>query len=157
MVQSDFLGQFRNEELLEVTAAQQTQVLVLSDDTNDAACERFIRTGCAGVLPGNASPEVYRKAVQAISAGELWAPRRILSQLARESLLANNPRRLTARETEILNLLAIGYTNQDIADHLFLSRETVRWHLRSLYSKIGASDRTSAILYARQRSESTRT
>ena len=79
----------------------------------------------------------------------------ILSQLARETQLANNPRRLTARENEILNLLGLRYTNQEIADHLFLSRETIRWHLRSLYSKIGASDRAAAIQYAQQRSAGT--
>jgi DNA-binding NarL/FixJ family response regulator len=155
VVHQQFVPQFRNNELLDLAWAGKTSVLVLADQPDDNVYEQMIRIGCAGVLGANSSAEICRKAVHAISKGELWAPRRVLSRLARESQLANNPRRLTSREAEILHLLSLHYTNQEIADHLFLSRETVRWHLRSVYSKIGASGRAAAIQYAQQRSTGT--
>lgn len=57
---------------------------------------------------------------------------------------------LTAREREILNLMTGGATNQQIAEQLCLSTETVRWHVRRLYEKIGAKDRQDAARYARE-------
>ena len=45
-------------------------------------------------------------------------------------------------------MIAGGYTNREIANALFITRETVRWHVRSIYAKLGASDREAAIRYA---------
>jgi len=68
--------------------------------------------------------------------------------MIRDLLSAESPRKLTRREKEILRLVGQGYKNQEIAEQLFISRETVRWHLRSLYPKIGVQDRLSAAFYA---------
>ena len=51
---------------------------------------------------------------------------------------------------EVLELIANGLSNREIADKLFICRETVRWHIRSLYSKIGAKDRASAVRYGKE-------
>jgi ATP/maltotriose-dependent transcriptional regulator MalT len=97
---------------------------------------------------------MIRKAVIAVSSGELWLPRKILSKLAQEAFVQGNTRKVTQRESEILKLICLGFKNQQIAEHLFISRETVRWHLRSLYSKLGVDGRTAAIRYAKFGSES---
>jgi ATP/maltotriose-dependent transcriptional regulator MalT len=55
---------------------------------------------------------------------------------------------LTARETEILALVAQGFTNQQISDALHIGRETVRWNMRMIYGKLGVHDRESAVLRA---------
>jgi len=125
-------------------------VIALIADPRNTDHISLLRAGCAGVLDTAASAEMYQKAIQGVSEGEMWAPRLVVSQLARETLLADNPRRLTHREREILAFLGRNLTNQQIADQLFISRETVRWHLRSLYSKIGVSNRPAAVEYARR-------
>ena len=57
---------------------------------------------------------------------------------------------MTAREAEILTLVSQGYTNQQIAETLCICRETVRWHMRMLYAKLGVHDRQSAASHALQ-------
>jgi DNA-binding NarL/FixJ family response regulator len=58
---------------------------------------------------------------------------------------------LTEREVEVLQLLAFGYTNRDIAGRLFISPDTVKTHLEHIYQKIGANDRTAAVAEAMRR------
>jgi DNA-binding NarL/FixJ family response regulator len=157
IAERDFIRQFDSEELLELSRSGRLQVLALVPEVLSDDYVNLLRSGCAGVIEEDIAPDVLRRAVVSVGVGQMWAPRLVLSQLARESLLADSPRRLTPRENEILRLLARSYRNQQIADHLFISRETVRWHLRSLYSKIGVSDRNSAVEYARRATESTRT
>ncbi|MBN9662367.1 MAG: helix-turn-helix transcriptional regulator [Acidobacteria bacterium] len=65
--------------------------------------------------------------------------------MVKDTLSKGNTRHLTRRELEVFEFIRQGLTNQQIADELFLSRETVRWHVRSLYSKIGVKNRSSAI------------
>jgi DNA-binding NarL/FixJ family response regulator len=149
---SDLICQFNRDELLDLTCSGELQVLALNAGISNDECIALLRAGCSGVLAQNSSVTTYRKAVSSVRAGQIWAPRMMLSQLVRDSLLADSPRRLTPRESEILGLLGQNSKNQNIADHLFISRETVRWHLRSLYSKIGVSDRKAAVEFARRAS-----
>jgi DNA-binding NarL/FixJ family response regulator len=108
----------------------------------------FIRTG--------APPRELRRAVEAVASGEFWAPRKLIARVFQDVLSANNPRKLTSRETEILTLVAQGNTNQQIAHTLCISRETVRWHMRMLYGKLGVHDRQSAISQALRPGQSPR-
>lgn len=57
---------------------------------------------------------------------------------------------LTARERDILNLLAKGYDNQRIADELFISLKTVKTHVSNILGKLNVADRTQAVVYAFQ-------
>jgi len=57
---------------------------------------------------------------------------------------------LSARETQILQRLAQGYSNLAVAQQLFVSTNTVKWHLRQIYDKLGAKNRSQAIFLARQ-------
>lgn len=123
------------------------QVLVKLDRNNPEMAERFLRMGCAGVLVPDVPARTLARAVRTVASGELWAGRKIVSRMLKELLAGNNPGKLTHREIEILGLIARGYRNKEIAERLFLSFETVRWHIRSLYSKIGVHDRVSAALY----------
>jgi DNA-binding NarL/FixJ family response regulator len=56
---------------------------------------------------------------------------------------------MTARELEILRLVAEGYTNAEIADHLVLAKSTVKWHVNHIFSKLDATSRTQAVARAR--------
>jgi DNA-binding NarL/FixJ family response regulator len=141
------------KQLRDMIGRRDLQILVFSDSADDASYEEYFRMGCSGVVPYKITRQMMRKAVIAICAGELWLPRRILSKLAQEAFLQGNTRKITQRESEIFKLICLGFKNQQIAEHLFISRETVRWHLRSLYSKLGVDSRTAAIQYSKHGGE----
>ncbi len=123
-------------------------VLVVSQAQDSTTIEHYLRLGCSGAILSSAADETYRKALHAIFDGEVWVPRKVLSRLLQSLLFGETGRHLTRREMEVLKQICTGSTNQQIADELFISRETVRWHLRSMYSKIGVKDRSGAIRYA---------
>ncbi len=105
----------------------------------------------SGVLEANANASTCQAAAWAVHHGELWFPRSYMSRRLRASLFESAPQSLSEREADILRLLACGETNNGIADKLFISRDTVRWHLRSIYTKLGVSDRTAALRFARNK------
>lgn len=123
-------------------------VLVLLERETTADCESLLRMGCMGFLRHDAPPWQFRRAVDAVVSGEIWAPRKLISQMCREFLSADDPLKLTAREEEVLMLLAAGHSNRKIADSLFISRDTVRWHMRAIYRKLGVHDRSSVLSFA---------
>ena len=125
-------------------------VLVTIDGESSPGLELLLRMGCMGFLEPQASPRQVRRAVEAVSSGEFWAPRKVVSRVLQDILSPDNPRSMTAREAEILTLVSQGYTNQQIAETLCICRETVRWHMRMLYAKLGVHDRQSAASHALQ-------
>jgi len=127
------------------------QVLVLVKDESSARCESLLRIGCMGFLRPESPPWQFRRAVDAVASGELWAPRMLVSRICRDFLSAYDPCKLTDREEEILGLLAQGHKNREIAASLYISRETVRWHMRAIYSKLGIHDRRRVASYAANR------
>lgn len=116
-------------------------VLAIADSIDDKACENLLRMGCVGSLRGREAPTTILRALKAVIAGELWFPRTVLSRVLRGFLVAQDPNRLTTREMEILGLIGDDLNNQQVADKLFISRETVRWHIKSLNAKLGIRTR----------------
>jgi DNA-binding NarL/FixJ family response regulator len=123
------------------------QVLVELQQEDRETTEKLLRLGCVGVFSKASSVAAVARAVAAVASGELWVSRKIVSRLLRAFLLHERCK-LTPRETEILCLISEGLKNHEIARRLFISSQTVRWHLRSLYSKLGVHDRLSAELHA---------
>jgi len=124
-------------------------VLLLTDDLGAAA--RLMDLPVWGVLPLDASPEELSAAVRALGEG-LWAGSPVLLQDLFERPPASlfedadplvDP--LTAREREVLQLAAEGLANKQIALSLEISEHTVKFHLSSLYAKLGVTSRTEAI------------
>ncbi|MEJ2142771.1 MAG: response regulator transcription factor [Gammaproteobacteria bacterium] len=109
-----------------------------------------------GLFYGDVSQENLCKGIQAIYDGELWLPRRIiieqLQRLKRNSKLfpgnGKSHNLLTAREIEILNLIATGAKNTDIASNLCLSVHTIKTHIYHIYKKIDVSNRMQAVNWA---------
>jgi DNA-binding NarL/FixJ family response regulator len=137
------------KQLRDLIGIRDIQILVFSDQLNEASYTDFFFMGCTGVVPYDVTVQMLRKAIVAICDGELWLPRRVLSKVAHDTFQKSIVRKITQRESEIFKLVCLGFTNQQIAEHLFISRETVRWHLRGLYSKIGVETRAGAIRYAK--------
>jgi DNA-binding NarL/FixJ family response regulator len=129
-------------------SGRSVKTLVVIDQEDTKFCQNLLRTGFAGVIQRTASSAVFGRALDAIAQGELWASRKITSALIREFLSDASPKWLTAREKEVFGLLAKGFKNREIASALFVSHETIRWHLRGIYSKLGVPDRKRAIEYA---------
>ena len=125
------------------------QILLFSETTNPASLEHFFRQGCCGVVSCSVPDDILLKTIRLLFAGELWLPRKLISHLARETFLRGSAPKLTRRESDILRLISLGLTNQEIADQCFISRETVRWHIRSLYTKMGVDSRAGAIREAK--------
>lgn len=144
------MARLESQQVPAVEFLSTVEVLVLCPSYSEEIFETAVSAGCSGVLAMNAPPEELQAAVKAVCAGDLWYPRTLLSALVRKSILNRSIRQkgLTSREAEILRLLGMHRRNQQIADELFISRETVRWHLRTLYSKIGVKNRAEAQLYA---------
>jgi len=134
--------------LREPMSAGKLRVLVVSKDIQDSYFHEFLEVGYDGVVPNDAPVPFVLKAIESIFDGQLWVPRKVLSQIVQKAIRSNSLPKLTARESEILHLISVGYKNQEIADQLFISRDTVRWHIRSLYSKICVTNRIGATQYA---------
>jgi DNA-binding NarL/FixJ family response regulator len=119
-------------------------VILEGDDMDPALAAKMLRIGCRGVLPRQFSSKLLRRAVLAILKGELWAPRVVVSELLSELLRASSVKAengLTPQEARILELTSQGFKNSAIADRLFISLETVRWHKRRLNRKLRGPDR----------------
>jgi two-component system NarL family response regulator len=122
--------------------------IVVRVDVDEPENERkLLRVGCKGIVRVDLPAEELCRAIQTVSYGGLWARLTSLSKVIEEFLDAEALFHLSRRETEILDLVGRGETNQRIAEALCISRETVRWHLRTLYAKLGVRDREAIALH----------
>lgn len=120
-----------------------TYVLAILEADRTEAASRMLQIGCRGVLPFGFAPKLFRQAVLKILQGEIWAQNRLVANLLSDLLRLNAAKQseLTNQEHRIFDLIVQGYKNSAIADALSISPETVRWHARRLYRKIGRLDR----------------
>ncbi len=134
-------------------------ILMVSDDGKEDFVEA-IRLGCSGIVPKSTSTELLLKSVRKVHAGEIWLDRvstadviRRLSKKGSANVAARQGLRehgaaLSAREREIVGLIAQGFKNKDMAERLFISEQTVKNHLHNIFDKLGVSDRLELALYA---------
>ena len=137
-----------------VTAAPHTGVLMLTMFENEAAVFAAMRAGARGYLLKGARNEQIIRAVRVIGDGEaIFSPAiatRVLSLLGTATPRDESFPRLTAREQEIMVLIARGMGNASIADQLVLSQKTVRNHVSHIFRKLRVTDRAQAIAKARE-------
>lgn len=127
------------------------RLLVLGDQCREEELCRLLALGCSGYLGGEATAEALTKAIEAVAAGQIWAPRHLVARALHRALsAAGADALLTSREREILGLLRLGHTNRQIGEALFISPDTVKWHFRKILPKIRVKDRLQAALYARE-------
>jgi len=133
-----------NSLRIRIALGRCVRILVYMDDSNEERRRELLLAGVAGFLDAHQSPASIRRAIRAVTKGYIWASREILSKTLRSMVSVVSDPRFTKRELEILRRIAAGQDNRAIADSLFITRETVRWHLRSAYAKLGVHDRDSA-------------
>lgn len=121
-----------------------TRVMARVDDIKSDMCESLLLLGCSGFVNNSISVSSFKRAIYAINSGELAASRKVISR-AFQAFLG---RKISRRERSILDLLRGGLSNRLIAEQLFISQETLRWHLRNLYAKTGIRTRIGLQEYA---------
>jgi DNA-binding NarL/FixJ family response regulator len=132
-----------------------SRIVILTTFERDDYVFEALRAGASGFLLKNAPPEELVHAVRVVAAGDaLLAPsvtRKVIEGFIRRPAHRSNEaelRRLTERETEILQLLATGKSNSELADHLFVGEGTIKTHVSSVLTKLGLRDRMQAVIFA---------
>jgi DNA-binding NarL/FixJ family response regulator len=130
-------------ELLDLVA-----VLMLIPEPQPAIVNRILNQKTGGVLPADASPEQLTQAIKSVASGLMIFDGSLLNHGLRGSSeepaeAAAEP--LTPRESEVLGLLADGLGNKEIAAAMNISEHTIKFHIRSILGKLGASSRTEAV------------
>ncbi len=138
----------------------EVQIIALTVEDSEQKVMEVIKCGVRGYILKDVEPDALISTVKAVHTGETVIHPRITSMLFRElERHTGNPADemglggcgdsgLTPRETEILEYLAKGVPNKEIASRLFISEKTVKNHITSIFKKLQAEDRTQAVLSA---------
>lgn len=130
-------------------AADAPRVLVLTTYETDADILAAIDAGAVGYLLKDAAPDDLVTAIRAAAAGETTLAPSVARRLV--DRMRDRGEALSAREIEILQLVADGLTNAEISGRLHLSQATVKSHLAHVYTKLQVGSRTAAVAAAKRR------
>ena len=138
---------------------KRTRVIVLtaSEDKNEFV--QAMKLGCSGIVLKQTAPDLIVKSIRKVNAGEIWLDSHTTAAVMRQfqtgvdaAGMATGKGRerspLSAREREIVALVAQGYKNKEMAEKMFISEQTVKNHLHNIFDKLGVSDRLELALYA---------
>jgi len=123
------------------------RIIILTTFEGDVEIQRALEAGARGYLLKSMTPRELLDGIRQVHAGKKRIPPEIVAHLA-EHL---SDETLTSREVEVLQQIAGGNRNRDIAERLFISEETVKVHVKHVMEKLGASDRTEAVAIAIRR------
>jgi two-component system nitrate/nitrite response regulator NarL len=131
-------------------------LVVVSADENPRTMQRVVEHGAVGFIPKSAAHNVLAGALQLVMSGGVYIPTQLLDRPATSALAAGmaatgNPRDvLTGRQMDVLELVAEGQPNKEIARRLGLSEHTVKIHLSAIFKTLGVSNRTEAAIACRE-------
>jgi DNA-binding NarL/FixJ family response regulator len=130
-------------------------VVVLTAALDDHDVLEAVRLGAAGLLLKEAAPELPVRCIRTVHAGGQWLERDAVANalttlMRREAGMQQGAAALTAREVEIVRLVASGRRNKEIARQLEISEGTVKNYLHSIYEKAGVESRTELALYVQR-------
>jgi DNA-binding NarL/FixJ family response regulator len=123
------------------------RIIVLTTYSGDVQAARALKAGALGYLLKSMLRTDLINTIRIVHGGGRRIPPEIASELA-EHMCADA---LSPREVEVLRSVAAGHSNKIVADDLAISEDTVKGHMKSILSKLGASDRTHAVLIAIKR------
>jgi DNA-binding NarL/FixJ family response regulator len=140
-----------------ILAATATRVIMLTTFDLDEYVHEALALGVSGFLLKNAAPAEVLHAVRTVNAGHAMLAPEITARLMHQFAPRGGERRhafadavLSDRELQVIRLVARGRSNQQVADELFLSLETVRTYLRRMFAKLGVNDRTQLAVLAHE-------
>ena len=139
-------------EIFEVSPNSKTLIVVPLEDGFDQT--KALRLGASGIVGANKREEVLMRAIRQVASGELWVNQKLIAKLLNPETPKNGAsgkvasNELTSRELDVIQAIALGLNNKEIAKHLLISEATVRHHLSSIYSKLYVDDRLNLVIYA---------
>ena len=128
----------------------EAKILILTSYLDNEKIYPVLDAGAHGYMLKTSSAEEILRAVKKVAKGEFAIETEVSKKVEYHRNHTELHEDLTARERDILGLLAKGYENQRIADELFISLKTVKTHVSNILSKLEVSDRTQAVVYAFQ-------
>lgn len=123
------------------------RVIILTTSDSDGEMERAIRAGAAGYILKSTLRTELLDVIRLVHSGKRHIPPEVAARLA-EQIAEEN---LTPRELEVLRFIRDGNRNRQIADQLDISETTVNFHIKNIVGKLGANDRTHAVMIAIRR------
>ncbi|MBP2623436.1 response regulator transcription factor [Streptococcus oricebi] len=128
----------------------EANILILTSYLDNDKIYPVLEAGAKGYMLKTSSADEILHAVRKVAKGELAIETEVNKKVQYHRNHMELHEDLTARERDILGLLAKGYENQRIADELFISLKTVKTHVSNILSKLEVNDRTQAVVYAFQ-------
>ena len=142
------------------SAKSRTKIIVLTIHDSDNYVLELLKNGALGYLLKDVEPTMLIKAIHVVNEGNAFVYPKLAERIfgglsesddvnekAREMWRESRSERLTAREMDVLSCIAKGFSNQDIAQALFVSEKTVKNHLTNIFRKLNVNDRTQALIY----------
>jgi DNA-binding NarL/FixJ family response regulator len=142
------------EATRQVTAVDGPPVLALTTFNDDELLSGALRAGASGFVLKDSSAEELIRAVRAVAQGDSYLDPAVTSRVLTTYRKSAEPRQaaavgdLTARELDVLTLIAKGHSNSEIADELSISGLTVKSHIGHIFIKLDLRDRAAAIIHA---------
>ena len=130
-----------------VAEVPDARIVMLTTFEGDVEIQRSLAAGARGYLLKTTPPVELVEVIRQVHAGKKRIPQEVAAQLAEH--IADEP--LTSREIDVLQHVASGNRNREIAEQLFISEETVKVHVKHIMEKLGARDRTAAVAIAVRR------
>ena len=133
-------------------ARPSVRLIVIGPQGDDELVIRTIEAGARAYLEPAAGPETVREAIEVVTSGSIWAPRKVLSKLIDRLLrepaakLAAAPQQLTAREQQVMELIVMARSNKEIAEQLGIEERTVKAYVGRLMRKTGSDNRVKLSL-----------
>lgn len=141
-------------------AGSNTKIIALTIHDSDNYVLEMLKNGALGYLLKDVEPSILIKAIHVVNEGNAFVYPKLAERLfgslsvsddvelrAKEMLYSSRAERLTSREMDVLECIAKGFSNNDIAKTLGLSEKTVKNHLTSIFHKLNVTDRTQALVY----------
>jgi len=119
-------------------------IVVLTTYKGDVQASRAMKAGAAGYLLKNLIRKDLLDTIRSVAAGNRVIPAEIASEIAKH--VADDT--ISEREAEVLRRVAMGKSNREVAEQLFISEETVKGHMKNIMAKLCANDRTHAVTIA---------
>jgi len=125
----------------------QARIVMLTTFEGDVEIQRALQAGARGYMLKSRPPGELLQGIREVHAGKRWIPPEVAAQLAEHM----GEEGLTPRELGVLQELAGGNKNRNIAERLFITEETVKVHVKHIMEKLSAKDRTDAVAIALRR------
>lgn len=124
------------------------EIIALTSVLDNGSVVKAVRAGAIGYLLKDTQSDELIRSIKAAASGQVQLSPQAAAMLMQEVRAPESPEMLTERELDVLRLIAVGKSNREIADTLFLGEKTIKTHVSNILSKLNMNSRTQAALYA---------